>query len=422
VNQEGALGVRALRESAGSQYQQIVRLVESARRDKPPLQRLADRYAVWFTPLTLVMSGVAWMLTGDPRSVLAVLVVATPCPLILAVPVAVIAAISRAADAGIIVKHGAAIELVGRSQVVVFDKTGTLTLGRPEVERVVATDGMPADQLLALAAAAERLSASHLAQAVVRAGRARPIQLPTATNFVETPGAGVAARVDGHDVLVGSAGFLLARGVEPPAEPQDGTSAYVAIDGRLGGRIDFADRLRDEARMLVARLARLGVRETVMVTGDRARAGEAIARAAGIGTVRADLLPADKVAVVRELGRRYPVIAMVGDGINDAPALAAATVGIAMGAHGTAISAEAADIVLLVDRVGRVGDAIAISRRMRRIAVQSIGVGLGVSFGLMVIASFGLLTPAIGALCQEALDAGVILNALRVRGAGRDAP
>lgn len=415
VNLDGVLQMRALRPSEQSQYQQIVRLVERARLEKPPLQRLADRYAVWFTPLTLAMCGLAWLLTHDPRSVLAVLVVATPCPLILAVPVAVIAAISRAADRGIIIKHGAALEQVGQARTVVFDKTGTLTLGRPEVASLTAVDGRSTDELLRLAAAVEQLSANHLAQAVTRAGVAQFRQLPEVSGFEETPGGGVAARVAGRLVEVGSAAFLEGRGTRASVPAHDGTVALIAIDGRVAGSIAFDDRVRPEVGELVERLRTLGVRDVVMLTGDDAAPAERIAREAGITRVRADLLPADKVNEVKALLAGGGGVVMVGDGINDAPALAAATVGIALGAHGTAVSAEAADIVLLVDDVGRVGDALAVSQRMRRVVLQSIGVGLGVSFALMVVASFGLLSPAVGALLQEGLDAAVILNALRAR-------
>ncbi len=416
VNLDGALRMRALRAAEQSQYQQIVRLVERARQEKPPIQRLADRFAVWFTPLTLAMCGVAYLLSGSPTTVLAVLVVATPCPLILATPVAVIAGISRAADLGIIVKSGMAIEQLGRAPAVVFDKTGTLTLGRPTVERVEATDRVPADEFLRLAAAVEQLSSHHLGKAIAEAGRQRLGRLPPAADFRETPGSGVAGQVEGRGVAVGSAGFLTSRGITVPSElPDDRTSAFVSVDGCLVGMIEFADRLRHQVPALMQRLAVLGVTETVMLTGDRESSAEVIAAQAGIRTVRANLLPADKVAAVQDLKRRYGTVVMVGDGINDAPALAAATVGVAMGAHGTAISAEAADVVLLVDDIARVGDAMAISRRMRRIALQSIGVGVGLSFLLMVVASFGLITPAVGAVMQEALDAAVILNALRVR-------
>jgi len=415
VNLEGALRARALRPSGQSQYQQIVQLVEGARREKPPIQRLADRFAVWFTPVTLAMCVVAYLVTGSTASVLAVLVVATPCPLILATPVAVIAGISRAADIGVIVKHGRAIEQLGLARAVVFDKTGTLTLGHPSVAHVDVLDGVAAPELLRLAAGVEQLSSHHLGRAVVDAGRAQFPSLPPVTGFRETPGRGVTGRVDGRLVSIGSPRYLRDAGVPLEDGPNDGTVAYVAIDGRLAGTIEFADRIRHQVPALLQRLTMLGVTETVMVTGDREAPAQAIAAQAGIRTVRANLLPADKVATVRDLTQRYRTVLMVGDGINDAPALAAATVGVAMGAHGTAVSAEAADVVLLVDDIARVGDAIAISRRMRRVVLQSIGVGLGLSFAMMVVASLGHITPAAGAVMQEALDAAVILNALRVR-------
>lgn len=415
VNLDGALQVRALRLSDQSQYQQIVRLVEQARRERPPIQRLADRFAVWFTPLTLAMCGVAYLVTGSPTSVLAVLVVATPCPLILATPVAVIAGISRAADLGVIVKNGVAIEQLGRARAVVFDKTGTLTLGQPTVAHIEALDGVPAGEVLRLAAAVEQLSSHHLGRAIVEAGRARFAPLAAVVGFTEAPGRGVSGRVEGHTVSVGSIAYLADCGVAAIGGASDGTAAYIAIDGRVAGSIEFADRLRHQVPALLQRLAVLGVTETVMLTGDREAPAEAIAAQAGIRTVRANLLAADKVTAVQELAERHGNVVMVGDGINDAPALAAATVGVAMGAHGTAVSAEAADVVLLVDDIARVGDAMAISRRMRRIALQSIGVGLGVSFALMVVASLGHITPAVGAVMQEALDAAVVLNALRVR-------
>jgi P-type E1-E2 ATPase len=252
---------------------------------------------------------------------------------------------------------------------------------------------------------------------VVDAGRDRlgDRALPPVSDFRESPGRGVSGSVEGRRVDVGSLRHLRDVGISVPDASSDGTTAHVAVDGQLAGTIQFADRLRHQVPALMQHLAVLGVRDTVMLTGDREAPAEAIAAQAGIRTVRANLLPADKVAAVRELARRHGNVLMVGDGINDAPALAAATVGVALGAHGTAVSAEAADVVLLVDDIARVGDALTISRRMRRIALQSIGVGLGVSFALMVIASLGYITPAAGAVMQEALDAAVILNALRVR-------
>src|SRR6266516_6283385 len=255
LNLDGALRMRAIRAAGESQYQQIVRLVERARRERPPIQRLADRFALWFTPLTLAMCGVAWLVTGSATSVLAVLVVATPCPLILATPVAVIAAISRAADLGVIVKTGAAIEQLGRAHAVVFDKTGTLTLGHPTVERVQSLDGLPRDEVLRYAAAVEQLSSHHLGKAVVDAGRRRHGAIGAAAEFHEIPGSGVTGRVDGHAVAVGSAGFFAERGITVPPPPDDHTTAFVSVDGRLAGAIEFADRLRHQVPSLLQRLA-----------------------------------------------------------------------------------------------------------------------------------------------------------------------
>jgi heavy metal translocating P-type ATPase len=416
LNLDGALVVRATRPAGQSQYQQIVRLVESARAGRAPIQRVADRFAIWFTPFTLVMCLIAWLVDHQATSVLAVLVVATPCPLILATPVAMIAGIGRAAARGIIVRNGAALEAAGRARVVVFDKTGTLTLGQPTVETVVATGPLGQDEMLRLAATVEQLSSHHLGQAIAREGRRRFGALGTPADVREFPGEGVAGVVDGRHVAVGSARWV-GDGASARGETADPavTAALVAVDGVPAGEIRFADRLRPEAPALMAALRSLGITRTVMLSGDRSAAVAAIAEQTGIATVHAGLLPAGKVEKLGELRRSLGSVVMVGDGINDAPALAAASVGIAMGAHAPAAAAEAADIVLLVDDVGRVAEAIAIGRRTRQIALQSIGVGLGVSAALMVVAAFGHIVPAAGALLQEALDVAVILNALRAR-------
>ncbi len=417
VNLDGALKVRALRTSAESQYQQIVHLVEEARRDRPPIQRIADRYAVWFTPLAIGMCVITYALTHSPTNVLAVLVVATPCPLILATPVAVIAGISRAAEQGVIVKAGSAIEQIGRVRAVVFDKTGTLTIGHPTVAHLHAANGVSENEVLQLAASVEQLSSHHLGAAVVAAAEERGLSVITPSAFHEEPGSGVAANVGGRNVIVGSAAFLTAHGIATDGGARATTIAYVGVDGAFAGAIEFADQIRDDAPALVAALPALGVAHVALLTGDREPNAVAIGRAVGIDDVRAELLPADKVLAVRDLKRAFGSVLMVGDGINDAPALATATVGVAMGAHAPAASAAAADIVLLVDDVSRVHDAMLIGRHMRRVAVEGIAIGLGVSFLLMVIASFGYILPAVGALLQEALDTVVILNALRARSA-----
>jgi heavy metal translocating P-type ATPase len=415
LNLDGSVEMVASHPAEQSQYQQIVRLVEAARRERPEIQRLADRFAVWFTPLTLVACGAAWLITGEVRHVLAVLVVATPCPLILATPVAVIAGIGRAAHRGIVVRRGQAIEQVGRARAVVFDKTGTLTVGEPVVDRVEAGDHFQADEVLRLAAAVEQRSSHHLGHAVMRAGLQRFGALPQPEEFREMPGSGVEGRVDGHYVEIGSIRYLSCLDGTQAHDFPTSTTAHIRVDGTHAGIVFFADRLREEVPELMKRLEALGIEETVMLTGDRMSSAQPMAEAAGIRHVRADLLPADKVEALGELRRRHGSVVMVGDGVNDAPALAASTVGIALGAHAPAAAAEAADVVLLVDDVSRVADAIEISRRTRRVALQSIGVGLGISGLLMVIAAAGHVEPPLGAVLQEALDAAVILNALRAR-------
>jgi heavy metal translocating P-type ATPase len=421
VNRGHAAEMRATAVAAASQYAKMVELVRRAQEERPPLQRLADRYAVWFTPLTLLMCALGWLITGEPRTILAVLVVATPCPLILAVPVAVISRINRAARAGIIVKGGAALEQIGRARAVVFDKTGTLTYGTPVVTGVVPFGDTTADELLRAAGGAEQLSAHPVGVALAEAAKRRVGALPLPEQFREEPGRGVEAVVGGRRVLVGSRSFLAERvaGLEiPQADGRAGLAAYVAIDGRLAGELRLDDQLRPGVPEMLRRLARLGVRQTAIFTGDHAANARAIGARAGIARVEADLLPEDKVRLVAALSEQYAPVVMVGDGINDAPALATATVGVAMGAKGTGISAEAADIVLLEDDVTKVGEAVAIGRRMLRIARQSIYVGLGLSFACMVAASMGKIPPAAGALLQEAIDVAVILNALRALGDG----
>ncbi len=421
---DGALELRATHPSSESQYEHIVRLVRTAQEEKAPIGRLADRYAVVFTPLTLLMCALAYLVTRNPAAVVAVLVVATPCPLILATPVAIISGINRAARRGIIVKSGGAIERIGQVSAVVFDKTGTLTVGAPQVERIVPLDGIPPAELLRLAAGLEQLSGHQMARALVAAGRADGRVLPWPCDVTEAAGLGACGCVEDHAVAVGSHAYALRLGLAgrhdleralATARVDGAATAAIGVDGRVAGLVIFSDPLRPAVPALLRRLEALGVRETAMLTGDDEATARAIATAAGITTVRADLLPADKVDAVREVLGRHGTVAMVGDGINDAPALATATVGVALGAHGAAVSAEAADIVIMVDYIGRVADAVAVGQRTLRIARQSIGIGLGVSGAMMAIASVGLIPPTLGALLQEALDVAVILNALRAR-------
>lgn len=420
INGESPLVVRAVRPASESQYARIVQLVRSAQSSKSPVQRLADRYAVWFTPITLVVCAIAYLASGDATRVLAVLVVATPCPLILATPVAVIGGINRAARRHIVVRNGTALEQVGEVDTIVFDKTGTVTLGMPRVSAVRALGGIDEGRLLALAGAVELGSGHLLARSLVAYAEERGLVLPPAASVRESAGQGVVGDVDGHTVHVGSLAWIVretaavATDFEAGAESSSSElRAYVAADGRAAGVVTYADELRAGATELMADLRALGIRHIRLLSGDDPRNVDAVAAELGITEARGALLPQDKVEAVRALVDGGARVAMVGDGTNDAPALAAATVGIAMAGHGGGITAEAADVVLLVDDPHRVAELIRISRRTLRIARESIWVGLGLSGGAMLLAAAGLIPPVAGALIQEGIDVAVILNALR---------
>lgn len=411
----------ALRASSESQYARIVELVRTAQTRKPAIQRLADRYATWFTPTTVAIALLAATLSRAPITALAVLVVATPCPLILATPIAVLRGMDRASHRGIVVKSGAAMEEMGRAQVVLFDKTGTLTAGRPDVDRVVPLGDLPASEILDRCAALERLSSHPLAQALLRRAAGRPAL--EVSNVHEFPGAGVAGTIGGERHLFGARGLCESVAHRPldveESMIEGGIGAgrlvsYLLIDGKPVGAVLFTDPVRPEVRGLADGLRGLGIRQVGLLTGDRRANAEAVAEEAGISYVAADLLPEQKVERVGEFRRSLGPTIMVGDGINDAAALATASVGIAMGAEGAGIAAEAADAVLLVNDVSRVKDGVALGQRMLRVARQGIVLGLGTSLVLMGIACFGVIAPADGAIIQEALDVLVIFNAFRV--------
>lgn len=422
IDVNGAFQMRADKRSQESQYQKIVELVQKAQAEKAPIQRLADRYAIFFTPLTLLMAAIGYLLTREASAILAVLVVATPCPLILATPLAILCGINKSAESGIIVKGGAPMEQVGRAQAVVFDKTGTITYGTPFVEEIVPLNAETEDKLIYAAASIEQLSSHSIAKAVVNKATGK---LSVPTRYQETPGQGVEGEIDGAKYTIGSYSFLemrLGRKCFQNCDEainrfyhQEKLLIFIAKNGLCVGIFVVSDQIRPAVPALLQKIHSLGVKEVVMLTGDSAKNAAVIAKQAGIKTVKADLLPEQKVAVVHQLKEKYDPIVMVGDGINDAPALATATVGIAMGAYGSAISAEAADIVLLVDDLAKVGDAMAISQWTIHIAKESIFIGMGLSFALMVVACFGLIQPAVGAMLQEIIDVAVILNALRVR-------
>jgi heavy metal translocating P-type ATPase len=424
ANAGEAFELRATRPAAESAYAGIVRLVRQAESQKAPFVRLADRYAAFFLPVTLLVAGLAWVLSDDPVRALSVLVVATPCPLILAAPVAIISGVSRAARAGVIVKGGAAVEQLGEAQTVVLDKTGTVTLGTPEIERLIAFDGSRPEEALRLAASLDQLSAHSLAEALVHEAQGRGLALSFPEGVEEGAGQGAEGLVDGRRVAVGSAAWLRDRGVDVPGSAVEELDAdngagrakvLVGVDGRLAAAVVLADHVRPDARELVDGLRDAGIRHVALATGDRAAVAEAIGRDVGVDRVYAEQSPEDKLELVRSLqadGLFRPVV-MVGDGVNDAPALATADVGIAMGTAGATVASETADAVILVDRVERVAEAVRIGRRSLTIARQSVIAGIGLSLVAMGFAALGYIPPVFGALLQEGIDVAVILNALR---------
>ena len=403
----------ALRPARESAYAGVVKLVERAQHDRAPFVRIADRYAAFFLPATALVAAVAWSVSGDAVRALAVFVVATPCPLILAAPIALLGGVSRAARRGVVVKGAGTIERLGRSRAVLFDKTGTLTLGHPVLDRLVAMDGSDADDALRLAAAADGASMHPFAKAVVAAAELRGVLPPPPDEVRETFGQGVEARVEGHAVLVGGRAWLTTHDVAVPADGRG--NLLVAVDGKLVARGRVADKIRADARALVPGLRQAGIRHVALVTGDARAAADEVGEALGFDRVYWEQTPEEKLEVVkavRALPGCSPVI-MVGDGINDAPALALADVGIALGSAGSTVSSETADAVLLVDEIGRVTEAIHIGRRALMIARQSVLAGIGASLVAMGFAAAGMLAPVEGALLQEVIDVAVILNALR---------
>jgi heavy metal translocating P-type ATPase len=421
--------MRATTTAADSTYAGIIRMVREAQASKAPLVRLADRYAQLFVPVTLTVAGGAWLISGNPARALAVLVVATPCPLLLAAPVAIVSGVSRAARRGIVVKGGAALETLARAKALFLDKTGTITLGAPRLQRIVLArpDG-DAAELLRLAASLDQMSSHVLANALVKTARERGLALALPTEVTEKAGPGLSGRVNGTAVRVGHFAWVCVPG--PPSSEQlkfrrrvirdEGSIVFVSVGGDLMGAFVFDDSIRPDAPRVLRLLKRRGIEESIMLTGDHVTVAEPVGAAIGVDRVMADLTPEEKVNAVRQ-SHTDRVTIMVGDGINDAPALAAADVGVAMGARGATSSSEAADVVLVVDRLDRLVEAVEIAQRTRSIAIQSMWMGMGLSLVAMGGATLGLLSPVLGAVAQEAIDAAAILNALRALRGRRDA-
>ena len=424
ANAGNAFDLRVASTAADSAYAAIVRLVQAAEADRAPFTRLADRYAAYFLPFSLAVAVIAWVASGDSTRGLAVMVVATPCPLILAAPIAFVAGLSRAARAGIIIKGAGALERLGGAKTVLLDKTGTLTLGQPELERIIPLGDLAGDEALRLAASLDQMSAHILAESLVVGAARRALRLSLPTGVQEDPGRGISGSVEGQRVAVGSSGWLEENGyagavnrahVHDTTDEAGRAKVFVGVDGGLAAVIVMGDRLRPGADTLARDLRDAGIAHIALVTGDRVDIADDVARAAGIDHVYADRSPEDKLDVVRAIRGQAGLrnVVMVGDGINDAPALALADVGIAMAGKGATVSSETADAVITVDDAGRIALAILIGRRSLHIARQSVIYGLGLSVAAMVVAALGYLPPVWGALLQETIDISVILNALR---------
>jgi len=416
VNLDGAVTARALHTAADSQYQQIIKLVRAAAASKAPFVRLADRYAIPFTVISFGIAGVAWAYTGESLRFLQVLVVATPCPLILAAPIAIISGMSRAAKHGIIIKTGSALEQLAEARTFAFDKTGTLTRGEPQVDQVKTYNAHKQSEVLALAAALEQHSNHVLAKAIVQ--KAAGLKTKKVKNVREIAGNGLRAIVDGKEVTIGRQSMLEDDNIELPkqfdAKTVQATAALVAVDGKLAGVITFTDEIRTEASQTLQDLRATGVQDVLMVTGDNAATANLVAKKLGITSVRAEALPGDKIRAIEDTIEQP--VAFVGDGVNDAPVLTSSDVGIALGARGSTAASESADVVIMQDDLKYVAESRQIAKRTFFIAKQSIFVGIGLSIMLMLIFATGRFKPIYGAAIQEVVDVVVIFNALRAHG------
>jgi heavy metal translocating P-type ATPase len=417
--------LRVTASAAESTYAGIIRLVRAAEESKAPFVRLADRYALGFLGLTLALAAVGWIAEGSPIRALAVLVVATPCPLILAAPAAIIAGVSRAAKHGIIIKGGGPLETLARAKVLLLDKTGTVTSARPQVVAVETFGRISSDDVVRHAASVEQLSVHPFAPAILAEARSRSVELSFPAAVREQMGTGIAGNVDGRRVAVGQLAFVAPnaprtpelRSIELRTAVEGSSSVYISIDGSLAGVLLLQDPIRPEVPRALRSLRAGGVRRIHMVTGDHPDVAELVGDALGVDRVFAERTPAEKVEVIKVV-RAEGVTAMIGDGINDAPALALADIGIAMGARGATAASEAAGVVLTTDRLEGLLLATRIARRTRRIALESVFVGMGLSLVAMVFAAAGYITPVVGAVLQEGIDVLVIVNALRALGGG----
>lgn len=418
---DGTVTIKATHSSADSQYEQIIKLVKAATTTQAPFVRLADRYSVPFTLVSFIIAGGAWAMSGDSLRFLQVLVVATPCPLILGAPIALISGISRAARYGIIVKNGGALEQLAAVRTIAFDKTGTLTLGQPQFKKVTTFGKYKAEDVIKYAAAIEQHSNHILAQAIVDEATRRKIKWPKTKQVKEFPGHGLTGLVGGQQVVIGNRKFINEQDIDLPKKLDTAkltdTMSLVAVGGQVIGTISFEDMIRSETQSTLAKIKKLGVKDLLIVTGDNRFTAQSIAKKLGIANVKADCLPSDKLTVVQDITKRP--VAFVGDGVNDAPVLTASDVGIALGARGATAASETADIVIMLDDISKVAQSLDIAKKTLKIARQSVLIGIIISIGLMLVYSTGRFSPTSGAAIQELVDITVIIYALRAHGPWR---
>ena len=412
INGDEAITLTVTKLAKDSQYQQLVKLVQEAEQTPAHFVRLADRYAVPFTVVAILISLLAWWLSKDPRRFAEVLVVASPCPLILAAPVAMVSGMSRASRNGIVVKTGSVLEKLAGARTGAFDKTGTITNGHLTVAQILPAGTITKERLLHLAASAEQDSSHILARSLLAYASQHNISLAAVSGLTEETGKGITAMIEDHQVKVGKRQFVAPQNQQAAL---DTTAIYVSVDGNYYGAIAFTDHVRPEAAQTMAKLKAAGVTNLIMLTGDQRAIAQQVAKAVGISTVKADLLPQDKIAALQSIPQSEHPVFMVGDGVNDAPSLATADVGIAMGAHGSTAASETADVVILKDDLAKVAKAVTISQDTLRIAKQAVLIGIAICTVLMLIASTGVIPAFVGAMLQEVIDTVSILWALKAR-------
>lgn len=412
VNGDNAITLQVTKLAKDSQYQQLVKLVKEAESTPAHFVRLADRYAVPFTIIAIIISSLAWVFSGRPERFAEVLVVASPCPLILAAPVAMVSGMSRASRNGIVVKTGSVLEKLAVAKTGAFDKTGTITSGQLTVDKILPTGKIDSTQLLHYAASAEQQSPHILARSLLSYATAYNVSLSIVDQLKELTGKGILATVDGREVKVGKLKFVSPENLD---QMLAATAIYVSVDGQYYGAITFTDHIRPEAKQTMNRLKRLGVANLLMLTGDQAVIADKVAQQVGITQVKADLLPQDKINALKAIPTNEHPVFMVGDGVNDAPSLVTADVGIAMGAHGSTAASESAAVVILKDDLSRVAKAVSISQETLRIAKQAVLIGIAICTILMLIASTGIIPAFFGAMLQEIIDTVSILWALKAR-------